>query len=180
MLNKILHLLAKSRNTIPASEDAFTTTEPEIVLLVGSTSRELVVIVAVFVIDCPRELTDTTRTGTVIVAVPNWLAAGVTVTVRLDLDALTPAAIAAGALAGLPVTVLGLARTGTALARFFADAGARVTVYDGQPVESLGEAIVALEGRPIALMAFTVVDGRVAEIDIVTDATRLTEVEITG
>lgn len=81
-----------------------------------------------------------------------------TVTVRLDLDTLTPAAISAGALAGLPVTVLGLARTGTALARFFADAGARVTVYDGQPVESLGEAIAALEGRPVALACGPEVD----------------------
>jgi UDP-N-acetylmuramoylalanine--D-glutamate ligase len=70
---------------------------------------------------------------------------------RLDLDALTPAAIAAGAVAGLPVTVLGLARTGTALARFFVDAGARVTVYDGQPTEALGPAIDALEGRPVTL-----------------------------
>ena len=37
-----------------------------------------------------------------------------------------------------PVTVLGLARSGIALARFLADAGARVTVYDGRPADELG------------------------------------------
>jgi len=70
---------------------------------------------------------------------------------RLDLDALTVDGIRAGALAGVPATVLGLARTGVALARFLADAGARVTVYDGKPVEALTEAVAALEGRPVAL-----------------------------
>jgi hypothetical protein len=42
---------------------------------------------------------------------------------RLDLDALTLDAVRAGVLAGVPATVLGLARTGVALARFLADAG---------------------------------------------------------
>ena len=42
-----------------------------------------------------------------------------------------------GALRERPVTVLGLARSGIALARFFADAGARVTVYDGRPAGEL-------------------------------------------
>ena len=72
-------------------------------------------------------------------------------TARLDLDALTLDAVRAGALAGLPVTVLGLARTGVALARFLADAGARVTAYDGKPADALGEAIAGLEGRPLVL-----------------------------
>ena len=35
------------------------------------------------------------------------------------------------------MTVLGFARSGIALARFLADAGARVTVYDGRPAEAL-------------------------------------------
>ena len=39
----------------------------------------------------------------------------------------------AGALRGRKVTVLGFARSGIALARFFVDAGASVTVYDGRP-----------------------------------------------
>jgi UDP-N-acetylmuramoylalanine--D-glutamate ligase len=68
---------------------------------------------------------------------------------RLDLDALTLPAVAGGALTGVPATVLGLARTGTALARFLADAGAVVTVYDVKPLEELGGAVAALEGRPV-------------------------------
>jgi UDP-N-acetylmuramoylalanine--D-glutamate ligase len=68
---------------------------------------------------------------------------------RLDLDTLTLPAVAGGALTGLPATVLGLARTGTALARFLADAGAVVTVYDVKPLEELGESVAALEGRPV-------------------------------
>lgn len=69
----------------------------------------------------------------------------------IDLDALTLAAVREGALRGRPVTVLGLARSGIALARFLADAGARVTVYDGRPAEELEGAIAGLEGRPVEL-----------------------------
>jgi UDP-N-acetylmuramoylalanine--D-glutamate ligase len=69
----------------------------------------------------------------------------------IDPDALTLEAIRAGALGGRPVTVLGFARSGIALARFLADAGARVTVYDGRPAAELGGAIAALEGRPVRL-----------------------------
>ena len=50
------------------------------------------------------------------------------ISTRLTLDG-----VRAGALRDRPVTVLGLARSGIALARFLADAGARVTVYDGRP-----------------------------------------------
>ena len=50
-----------------------------------------------------------------------------------------------------PVTVLGLARSGIALARFLADAGARVTVYDGRPAGELAEAIAALGERDVRL-----------------------------
>ena len=69
----------------------------------------------------------------------------------IDPDALTMAAIRAGALRDRPVTVLGLARSGIALARFLADAGARVTVYDGRPAAELADAIAALEGRRVRL-----------------------------
>ena len=69
----------------------------------------------------------------------------------LEPDALTMAAVRAGALAGRPVTVLGFARSGIALARFLADAGARVTVYDRRPATELVAAIDALEGRPANL-----------------------------
>jgi UDP-N-acetylmuramoylalanine--D-glutamate ligase len=69
----------------------------------------------------------------------------------IDVDALTMEGIRAGALRGRPVTVLGLARSGMALARFLADAGARVTVYDGRPAEALADAIDALSGRDVRL-----------------------------
>jgi UDP-N-acetylmuramoylalanine--D-glutamate ligase len=69
----------------------------------------------------------------------------------IDPDTLTVDAIRDGLLADTPVTVLGFARSGIALARFLADAGARVTVYDGRPADDLGEAIAALEGRSVRL-----------------------------
>jgi UDP-N-acetylmuramoylalanine--D-glutamate ligase len=75
----------------------------------------------------------------------------VTVAAGFDLDRLDPAGVRAGALGGVRVTVLGLARTGIALARFFSDAGARVTVYDGKPAEDLQAARAALEDRPVTL-----------------------------
>ncbi|MFL5640952.1 MAG: UDP-N-acetylmuramoyl-L-alanine--D-glutamate ligase [Chloroflexota bacterium] len=70
----------------------------------------------------------------------------------LDLDGLTLADVRTGALRDRPVTVLGLARSGIALARFFADAGARVTVYDGRSEGELTEAVAALGSRNIRLM----------------------------
>ena len=69
----------------------------------------------------------------------------------VDLDRLTTAAVREGALRTTRVTVLGLARSGIALARFFADAGALVTVYDGRPHEELAAAIESLGGRPVEL-----------------------------
>ncbi|MEO5919472.1 MAG: Mur ligase family protein, partial [Candidatus Limnocylindrales bacterium] len=69
----------------------------------------------------------------------------------IDPAALTMEAIRAGVLRDRPVTVLGFARTGIAVARFLADAGARVTIYDGRPAEAFGPAIGALEDRPVAL-----------------------------
>ena len=69
----------------------------------------------------------------------------------IDPDALTMEAVRDGALRGRPVTVLGFARSGIALARFLADAGALVTVYDGRPKDELTSAIEALEGRDVAL-----------------------------
>ena len=69
----------------------------------------------------------------------------------IDLDALTLADIRAGAFAGRPVTVLGLARSGVALARFLADAGARVTVYDGRPAAELQRFIGLLGDRAVTL-----------------------------
>ena len=69
----------------------------------------------------------------------------------IDPDALTMDAIRGGLLDDAPVTVLGFARSGIALARFLADAGARVTVYDGRAASALADAIAALERRAVRL-----------------------------
>jgi UDP-N-acetylmuramoylalanine--D-glutamate ligase len=69
----------------------------------------------------------------------------------IDPDSLTMDAIRGGLLADAPVTVLGFARSGIALARFLTDAGARVTVYDGRSAADLTDSIAALEGRPVRL-----------------------------
>ena len=69
----------------------------------------------------------------------------------IDLDGLGLDWIRAGGLRDRPVTVLGLARSGVALARFLADAGARVTIYDGRPAAELGDAIAALGDRAVTL-----------------------------
>jgi UDP-N-acetylmuramoylalanine--D-glutamate ligase len=70
----------------------------------------------------------------------------------IDPDALTLEGVLAGELRDRPVTVLGFARSGIALSRFLADAGARVTVYDGRPAEDLRPAIAALDGRDVTLL----------------------------
>ncbi len=54
-------------------------------------------------------------------------------------------------LAGRRAVVLGLARSGVAAARFLADAGAVVSVYDRRPESELADAVVALGGRPAQL-----------------------------
>jgi UDP-N-acetylmuramoylalanine--D-glutamate ligase len=70
----------------------------------------------------------------------------------IDPAALVPGALRAEVFRGRPVTVLGLARSGIALARFLHDAGAEVTVYDGRPASELGRAVQALEGRGVELL----------------------------
>ena len=72
-------------------------------------------------------------------------------TPTIDPDALSMAAIRDGALRDRPVTVLGFARSGIAMARFLVDSGANVTVYDGRPQADLTDAIDALEGRSVRL-----------------------------
>ena len=76
----------------------------------------------------------------------------------LDLDRLTIEAVRDGALRERPITVLGFARSGIALARFLADAGARVTIYDGRPEAELADALAQLEGRRVRLLAGVSVD----------------------
>jgi len=53
---------------------------------------------------------------------------------------------------GQPVAVLGLARSGLALARFLADRGALVTVYDTRTADALAETIEALGERQLRLL----------------------------
>jgi UDP-N-acetylmuramoylalanine--D-glutamate ligase len=60
----------------------------------------------------------------------------------IDLQGLTLASFE-----GQPVAVLGLARSGLALARFLTAHGARVTLYDARPAEDLAEVIAALGDR---------------------------------
>lgn len=64
---------------------------------------------------------------------------------------LTLDGLALDSFTGRRIAVLGLARSGIALARFLVDRGARVTVYDGRPAAELAEAIAALAGRPLEL-----------------------------
>ncbi len=54
-------------------------------------------------------------------------------------------------LRGRHAVVLGLARSGTAVARLLADAGADVSAYDRRPATELAEAIESLSGRPVRL-----------------------------
>lgn len=54
-------------------------------------------------------------------------------------------------LRGRHALVLGLARSGTAVARLLADAGAEVSAYDRRPPAELAEAVLALGGRPVHL-----------------------------
>ncbi len=76
----------------------------------------------------------------------------------IELEGLTIDDVRGGAFAGRPMTVLGFARSGIALARFLVDAGAEVTVYDGRPADELAEARAALEGRAVRLLAGPDVD----------------------
>ena len=92
------------------------------------------------------------------------------IALTVDPDQLTLAAIRAGALAGRPVAVLGLARSGVALARFLVDAGADVTIYDGRPAGDLAAEVERLEGRSVRLLAGPAVDpaGAVAGAALIT------------
>ena len=76
----------------------------------------------------------------------------------IDPAELVPGALADGLFRGRPVTVLGFARSGIALARFLHDAGASVTIYDGRPAAELGRAIEALGGRDVRLLLGPSVD----------------------
>jgi UDP-N-acetylmuramoylalanine--D-glutamate ligase len=76
----------------------------------------------------------------------------------IDLATLTLGGVLDGVLHDRPITVLGFARSGIALARFFADMGADVTVYDGRPASELADAVATLEGREVRLLAGPDVD----------------------
>lgn len=70
----------------------------------------------------------------------------------IDPGDLVPGALAAGLFRGRAVSVLGFARSGIALARFFAAAGADVTVYDARAATELAGAIKSLEGQSVRLL----------------------------
>ena len=70
----------------------------------------------------------------------------------IDPDALTLDGVRSGALRDRSVLVLGFARSGVALARFLADVGARVSIYDGRPADELGDAIASLDGRVVRFL----------------------------
>jgi UDP-N-acetylmuramoylalanine--D-glutamate ligase len=76
----------------------------------------------------------------------------------IDPAALAPRALADGVLRASPVSVLGFARSGIALARFLADAGAAVTIYDARPATELGRAIEAVGDRPVRMLLGPEVD----------------------
>jgi len=77
----------------------------------------------------------------------------------IDLDTLNLRDVMAGALRGRPVTVLGAARSGLGLVRFFAEAGAAVTLYDGRPASGLGDAATTASSLPgVRLLAGPDVD----------------------
>jgi UDP-N-acetylmuramoylalanine--D-glutamate ligase len=80
----------------------------------------------------------------------------------IDLDGLTLADVQAGALRGRPITVLGLARSGISLVRFFRAAGAIVTAYDGRPADELAGAVAEASAgsgtSPLRLLAGPAVD----------------------
>jgi UDP-N-acetylmuramoylalanine--D-glutamate ligase len=80
----------------------------------------------------------------------------------IDPAELTMAAIGAGLLRGRRIAVLGLARSGIALARFLVDAGAQVIVLDQRSAEQLSGSIAALEGRPVELAVGPEADPAVA------------------
>ena len=63
----------------------------------------------------------------------------------IEPDRLTLDAVSSGALRGRPVTVLGLARSGIALTRFLAGAGASVTVYDRRTAAELARALASID-----------------------------------
>jgi len=75
----------------------------------------------------------------------------------IDLDHLT-----LDSFAGQPIAVLGLARSGIALARFFTERGARVTVYDGRSRDQLARELEQIAGTDSRLLLGPDVDPRTA------------------
>jgi UDP-N-acetylmuramoylalanine--D-glutamate ligase len=79
-----------------------------------------------------------------------------------DVRPIDLADLSLGSFRGQPVAVLGLARSGVALARFLVDAGAQVTVYDARSTADLAPQIALLEGRDVRLLLGPDVDPRAA------------------
>ena len=79
-------------------------------------------------------------------------------TTMSERDALRLDGLTLDAIRDRRVAVLGFARSGVALARFLADAGARVAVYDIRPPSELADEADRLEGRPVELRLGSEVD----------------------
>jgi UDP-N-acetylmuramoylalanine--D-glutamate ligase len=86
-------------------------------------------------------------------------------TALIDPALLVPGELAADPFRDRPISVLGFARSGIALARFLHDAGAHVTVYDARPAGELARAIAALDGRDVRLLLGPDVDPALAVAD---------------
>lgn len=70
-------------------------------------------------------------------------------------------------LLGKRVLVVGLARTGVALARFLVEKGARVTVTDQAEAEELGERLGEINGLPVSLLLGGSYPGRVKDYELI-------------
>jgi len=74
-------------------------------------------------------------------------------------------AICPEGLRGLRATIIGAAREGTALARYLAQCGARVTLSDSKPAQALAKHLVGLEGLDVRLTLGTLPTD-FAEVDV--------------
>ena len=83
-------------------------------------------------------------------------------------------------LAGRPVTVVGLAKSGIAAARLLHAAGAEVTGTDAKPLETLGREVLALRDLGIPLVTGGAGTGHDATLVVVSPGVPLDSPQVTG
>ena len=83
-------------------------------------------------------------------------------------------------LAGRPVTVVGLAKSGIAAARLLHAAGAEVTGADAKPLETLGRDVLALQDLGIRLVTGGAGTGNEATLVVVSPGVPLDSPQLTG